>query len=130
MPVGSAKVAVLTGPRQIEVREVMVSAPGPDEVQIATFFSGISAGTEMNVYRGRAPQWQLRLDPSTRLFTHLEKPDWSYPLTYGYANVGRVVETGEGVTSPSIGDLVFTYSPHLRKQTLLFDCQFAWCSAC
>ncbi len=112
MRVGSAKVAVLTGPRQIEVREVTVSAPGPDEVQIATLFSGISAGTEMNVYRGRAPQWRLRLDPSTRLFAHSEKPDWSYPLTYGYANVGRVVETGEGVTSPSIGDLVFTYSPH------------------
>lgn len=89
-----------------------MSPPGPHEVQITTLFSGISAGTEMNVYRGRAPQWQLRLDPTTRLFSESEKPDWSYPLTYGYANVGRVVETGEGVTSPSIGDVVFTYSPH------------------
>jgi len=112
VPAGSAKVAVLTGPRQVEVHQVTVPAPGPHEVQIETVFSGISAGTEMNVYRGRAPQWQLRLDPSTRLFSHSEKPDWSYPLTYGYANVGRVVETGEGVTSPSIGDVVFTYSPH------------------
>ena len=112
MPPRTAKVVVLTGPRQVEVHEVLVSAPGPHEVQVATLFSGISAGTEMNVYRGRAPQWQLRLDPSTRLFSQSEKPDWSYPLTYGYANVGRVVGAGEGVTSPSIGDLVFTYSPH------------------
>ena len=90
MPVGSAKVAVLTGPRQIEVREVTVSAPGPDEVQIATLFSGISAGAEMNVYRGRAPQWRLRLDPSTRLFAHSEKPDWELP-----AHV-RLRERGSG----------------------------------
>ncbi len=112
MPSATAKVAIMTGPRQVEVREVAVPAPGPHEVQVETLFSGISAGTEMNVYRGKAPLWQLRLDPSTRLFSHSENPDWSYPLTYGYANVGRVVAAGDGVTAPSIGDVVFTYSPH------------------
>ena len=108
----TAKVAVLTGPRKVELRQVPVSAPGPGEVQIATLFSGISAGTEMNVYRGRAPQWNQRLDPATRLFSRTESPDWKYPLTYGYANVGRVVETGDGVKSPSLGEVVFSYTPH------------------
>src|SRR5438105_3329449 len=108
----TARTAVLTGPHEIAVRDVQVEAPGAGEVQIATLFSGISAGTEMNVYRGRAPQWEQRLDPATRLFARSESPDWRYPLTYGYANVGRVVATGDGVTSPSIGDLVFSYKPH------------------
>jgi 2-desacetyl-2-hydroxyethyl bacteriochlorophyllide A dehydrogenase len=108
----TAKVAILTGPRQVEVRDVPVPAPGAGEIQIATMFSGISAGTEMNVYRGRAPQWHQRLDPSTRLFAKTDQPEWSYPLTYGYANVGRVVALGDGVTAPSVGDVVFTYSPH------------------
>jgi 2-desacetyl-2-hydroxyethyl bacteriochlorophyllide A dehydrogenase len=107
-----ARAAVITGPRQIEVREVEVPALGRTDVRIETMFSGISAGTEMNVYRGRAPQWRQRFDPPTRLFLPSDSPEWTYPLAYGYANVGRVVETGSQVVTPSIGDIVFTYLPH------------------
>ena len=89
-----------------------MAAAGPGQVQIETLFSGISAGTEMNVYRGRAPQWKLRLDPATRLFAHSDTPDWTYPFTYGYANVGRVVDAGSGISSPAIGDVVFSYTAH------------------
>ncbi len=96
----------------VEVREVAIPTPGRDEVQIGTMFSGISAGTEMNVYRGRAPQWELRRDPSTKLFARAAVPEWSYPLPYGYANVGRVLAVGDDVSSPSVGDVVFSYTPH------------------
>ena len=112
MPETTAKAAVLAGPRKVEVREVRVRGPAASEVQIATLFSGISAGTEMNVYRGNAPQWQMRRDPSTKLFSRAGTPDWSYPLTYGYANVGRVIEKGDDVSSPSVGDVVFSYTAH------------------
>lgn len=107
-----ARQVVITGPRQVEVREVDVASPGPGEVRIATLFSGISAGTEMNVYRGIAPQWHLHRDPATALFHRTDTPDWTYPFVYGYANVGRVVDVGEVVTSRKAGDLVFTYMPH------------------
>jgi 2-desacetyl-2-hydroxyethyl bacteriochlorophyllide A dehydrogenase len=56
--------------------------------------------------------WRMRIDPSTRLFQPSDDPEWTYPLTYGYANVGRVVDLGSDVTSPSIGDVVFSYMPH------------------
>ncbi len=108
----TAKAAFLTGPRQVEVREVSVGSPGPAEVQIQTLFSGISAGTEMNVYRGRAPQWEMRHDPETRLFARADSPEWRYPLPYGYANVGRVVDIGAEVTQVAAGDVMFSYSPH------------------
>lgn len=112
MPETTAKAAVVAGPRKVEVREVPVRGPAPGEVQLATLFSAISAGTEMNVYRGNAPQWHLRRDPSTKLFSRAGAPDWSYPLTYGYANVGRVIEKGHDVSSPSVGEVVFSYTPH------------------
>jgi D-arabinose 1-dehydrogenase-like Zn-dependent alcohol dehydrogenase len=105
----TAKAAFLTGPRQVEVREVSVGSPGPEEVQIQTLFSGISAGTEMNVYRGRAPQWEMRHDPETRLFARADSPEWRYPLAYGYANVGRVVDIGAEVTQIANGDVVFRF---------------------
>lgn len=112
MPDIAARAAVLTGPCQVEVRDVKVPSPAAGEVRIAAMFSGISAGTEMNVYRGRAPMWRTRFDAATRLFTPSDDPEWSYPLTYGYANVGRVTDAGPGVTSPSAGDVVFSYLPH------------------
>lgn len=52
MPPAMARAAVLTGPRTVEVREVQVAAPTPGEVQVAILFTGISAGTEMNVMAG------------------------------------------------------------------------------
>src|SRR5262245_33755281 len=112
MPSANPVAAVLTGPRNVEVRQVEVPAPKPGEVRIATLFTGISAGTEMNVYRGRSPQWRQAFDPATRLFLQSDKPEWTYPLAYGYANVGRVVDVGDGVNAPSVGELVFSYSPH------------------
>jgi 2-desacetyl-2-hydroxyethyl bacteriochlorophyllide A dehydrogenase len=108
----AAKAATITGPSTVEVREVAVAAPGPGQIRIATLFSGISAGTEMNVYRGRAPMWRMHRDSGTGLFAESDSPDWTYPLVYGYANVGRVVDAGEGVTSPSVGDIVFSYTAH------------------
>ena len=90
----------------------MVHDPGPGEVKIETLFSGISAGTEMNVYRGTAPQWEMHRDPATGLFSRSAHADWQYPFVYGYANVGRVVAAGDGVASPSVDDVVFSYRPH------------------
>ena len=68
----------------------------------------------MNVFRGQAPQWRTHRDPVTRLFAATDTPDWSYPLVYGYAAVGRVEEVGTAAVSsgPPVGALVFTYSPH------------------
>jgi len=112
MTAQTAKAATITGPSTVEVRDVPVGAPGPGQVRVETMFSGISAGTEMNVYRGRAPMWRMHRDPSTGLFAKSDEPDWTYPLVYGYANVGRVTSAGEGVTARSEGDVVFSYTAH------------------
>ena len=53
---------VLNAPRDLGF-EVTPDAPlGPDEVRIATLFSGISAGTELTQYRGTSPFMARRWD--------------------------------------------------------------------
>jgi threonine dehydrogenase-like Zn-dependent dehydrogenase len=125
---GTAKVLVITGPRELDFLEVPLPALGPEDIRVETLFSGISHGTEMNVYRGTAPQWAKRFDRDLRLFLPIDgqwrpaTPErgywtpadahWNHPLAYGYANVGRVVATGRDVSSVTTGDLVYAYRPH------------------
>ena len=100
-----------TGPRRVEAVDGAVPVPGPSDVLIRTLYSGISAGTELNVYRGVAPQWRRRQDERSGLFVD-DGPEWTYPLVYGYANVGRVAAVGREVNAVAAGDLVFSYRPH------------------
>jgi 2-desacetyl-2-hydroxyethyl bacteriochlorophyllide A dehydrogenase len=101
----------ITGPRTVSLESAPVPEPGDGQVLVHTAYSGISAGTEMNVYRGTAPQWSTSADPETGLFLK-GIPEWSYPLVYGYANVGVVAAVGPGVERLRLGDRVFTYLPH------------------
>lgn len=70
-----------------------------------TEISAISAGTEMLVYRGQFPrEASERFDAvSTRM---------RYPLAYGYACLGRVIATGEGVSRDWQNRAVFAFRPH------------------
>ena len=45
-----------TGPREISLREESLSPPGPGQVLVQTLLSAISPGTELLIYRGKAPQ--------------------------------------------------------------------------
>lgn len=107
-----------TGPRELAIREEPLGRPGPDDVLIEAIVSGISAGTELNVFRGDAPQWRQHMDSRTRLFLDTGISDWKWPARYGYTLVGRVAEKGENVDRLAIGDLVFAYAPHGRHATV------------
>jgi threonine dehydrogenase-like Zn-dependent dehydrogenase len=45
-------ILAITAPRTLTYLQRELPAPGPGEVRVQTIFSGISHGTEMNVYRG------------------------------------------------------------------------------
>jgi 2-desacetyl-2-hydroxyethyl bacteriochlorophyllide A dehydrogenase len=102
---------IITGPRQAGVRNEPIRDPGVGEVLVRTICSGISAGTELNVYRGVAPQWRGRQDRDSHLFV-ADGPEWTYPLVYGYANVGVVAAVGPGTRESLVGETVFSYQPH------------------
>ena len=112
------KAVEVTGLREVSLVEDEIAGPGGGEVAIRSLFSGISHGTEMNVYRGDAPMWQLKQDRRTRLFVESEEPQWDYPLRYGYACVGVVTEVGSDVTEFAEGDVVFSFAPHQSAHVL------------
>ena len=92
-------------PGRVEVSEEPLVAPGPDQVLVQTEFSGISAGTEMLVYRGQFPR------DAAETFDAVSN-GMNYPLAYGYACVGRVVQIGQAVSEDWENRAVFAFKPH------------------
>ncbi|HEY0582529.1 MAG TPA: oxidoreductase, partial [Chloroflexota bacterium] len=104
----SPLVVTLAGPRHVALVDEPSAALGPGDVRICTLLSGISAGTEMAAYRGTTPFLKKRWDPATRLFVADTQPSVTYPLsTWGYEEVGEVVEVGAEVADVSLGTRVY-----------------------
>lgn len=81
-----------------------VGPPGEEEIRVRGLVSAISHGTEMLVYRGEVPS-EMELDLQTL------EGKFSFPIKYGYAMVGRVVEAGRYTTLLE-GTKVFVHHPH------------------
>jgi 2-desacetyl-2-hydroxyethyl bacteriochlorophyllide A dehydrogenase len=96
-----------TGPRELSLREETLPPPGPGQVLVKTLLSAISPGTELLIYRGQAPR-ELAADTSLKALGGT----LAFPLKYGYAAVGRVVELGPEVAADLQGALVFAFHPH------------------
>ena len=96
-----------TSPRTVELRSASASPPLTGEVRVEALYSGISHGSEMMVYRGEVPP-ELALDSSLPTL----QGSFSFPVKYGYASVGRVVDVGSDVSELAEGELVFAFNPH------------------
>lgn len=95
------------GPEHIEIVSADCPAPRQGEVVVETSVSAISAGTELLVYRGEVPQEA----PADEMLPGIEGT-LSYPIRYGYAAVGVVVDIGEGVDPWWLDRTVFGFNPH------------------
>ena len=93
--------------RKVEVSEETLPVPASGQVLVRTTYSAISPGTEMLLYRGQAPQ-EMAADASIAALDG----SLAYPLKYGYAAVGEVVEVGAGVEDAWLGQRVFAFNPH------------------
>jgi len=94
-----------TAPRQVEIRESSLPPLAPGHMLVETICSAISPGTEMLVYRGEFPK---SLNDSNDAFSS----DLSYPVSYGYACVGRVAKISKDMRHRWLGRLVFAFQPH------------------
>ncbi len=95
----------LSAPRTAEFRYETVPTPGTGEIRVQTIASALSQGTEMLVYRGQvSPDLPLDLPSLSGSF--------AFPIKYGYAVVGQVVDVGDGVGDFAPGDHVFVHHPH------------------
>src|SRR5919112_3232320 len=94
-----------TARRTAELRPESAPSPGASEVRVRAVASALSQGTEMLVYRGEVPD-DLPLDLPTLA------GGFGFPIKYGYAAVGRVLDVGSGVDHLVAGDHVFVHHPH------------------
>lgn len=81
---------VIPEPNRVELREVELTEPGPDDVLVRTAYTSISAGTERMLLAGRLPH-----------------PMLSFPIVPGYETVGRVVERGANVPRELDGQWIY-----------------------
>jgi 2-desacetyl-2-hydroxyethyl bacteriochlorophyllide A dehydrogenase len=102
-----ARQAVIRESFQVEVREVDLPSPAPNQILVETEASAVSPGTELAVYTG-THQW-LR-DP------HL--PDWKFPFRSGYSAAGRVVAVGKEAKGWKAGDRVSYPGNHASAELL------------
>ena len=98
---------LFTAPYELDIVEDKFPEPATGEVLVKTRFSAVSHGTEMLIYRGQFPADTT----ADEIIPELQRP-LHYPLKYGYAAVGEVVDTGSGVEGDLIGQTVFCLHPH------------------
>ena len=87
------------------------------EILVRAERSAISHGTEMLVYRGQVP-------PDTTLDLPTLAGSFDFPIKYGYASVGTVLEVGGEVEDVLAGDRVFCLHPHQTAYVVPAD--LAW----
>lgn len=90
-------------PRTAILRDETVPPPKSGEVQVRTVHSLISAGSEINLYRGEGNLPGVLL-PTAR-------GQIPFPISFGYQAVGEVVAIGPDVDC-QIGDMVLAMHPH------------------
>ncbi|MGB5748877.1 MAG: hypothetical protein WBM69_17985 [Desulfobacterales bacterium] len=98
---------IFKAPFEIEIAAETVPDIGPAGVLVETKFSAISHGTEMLLYRGLFPG-DMAVDET---IPGLQRP-LHYPLKYGYAAIGEVIEVGSEVNRDLIGRMVYGLHPH------------------
>ena len=99
---------VIAAPRRIEVVEEPLPPGRPGQLLVRTEVSAVSPGTEMLFYRGQAPT-DMAIDAT---LSALAQNEVGYPLRYGYACVGRVIEVAGESLVHWLDRRVFAFVPH------------------
>jgi threonine dehydrogenase-like Zn-dependent dehydrogenase len=101
--VQTARALWFEGPRRAALRGEEVPPPAPNEIQVRAIHSLVSAGSELNLYRGEGNLPDLLL-PTAR-------GTLPFPLKFAYQTVGEVVAAGakSGLLG---GEKVFATHPH------------------
>jgi len=107
----------LTSPREL----TLVSYEDPplqfSEVRAQAIMSGISHGTEMNLFTGNNPFVEKEFNTELRLFVPM-KESQSGSILLGYEWIGEVIDIAPDVSRFEVGDLV--HLPFRHRQTHTF----------
>jgi len=101
-------------PYRVALQRQPLPTPGPSELLVATEASAISPGSELLFYRGQAPS-DMAVDST---IAGLRDATVSYPISYGYACVGRVTAVGSESLQRWLGRRIFAFHPHASHFTV------------
>lgn len=93
----------ITGPGQGEIRTESVPVASSGQAIVQALYSGVSRGTESLVFRGAVPPSEY-----ARMRAPFQQGEFPWPVKYGYANVGRVLQGPDAL----VGREVFCLHPH------------------
>ncbi|SCF27623.1 2-desacetyl-2-hydroxyethyl bacteriochlorophyllide A dehydrogenase [Micromonospora purpureochromogenes] len=111
-------VVSLAGPRRVSLEPCPTDPLGPGQVRVRTCYSGISAGTELTLFRGSNPRLSKDWDDTSRMFVPRQTPV-PYPLVgFGYEEVGEIVEVADDVADRHPGQLVWGIWGHRAEAVL------------
>jgi 2-desacetyl-2-hydroxyethyl bacteriochlorophyllide A dehydrogenase len=116
-----ARALLLEGPRTLRLQDEDAPGLGPRQIRVRSLVSGISHGTELNLYRGTSAFADRVFDRDLRAFVRPDPPRPAYPATLGYELVGTVDEIGAEVRELQPGDLVHVGAPHRDEAVLDLD---------
>lgn len=116
-----ARALLLEGPRTLRLQDEDAPGLGPREFRVRSLVSGISHGTELNLYRGTSAFADRVFDRDLRAFVRPDPPRPAYPAMLGYELVGTVDEVGAEVRELQPGDLVHVGAPHRDEAVLDLD---------
>lgn len=106
------KALIYSAPHVLAIETAEVSPPKAGELLVRTTWSGVSRGTEGLVFRNEVPKTEF-----DRMRAPHQRGDFPYPVVYGYAAVGDVIEIGEGVCEDWRFRRVFSLRPHQQLFT-------------
>ena len=102
-PAAQAQALWITGPGTAELRAAALPAPAAGQVEVTALYSAVSRGTELLVLGGQVPP-----DLHHQMRAPHQEGDFSFPVKYGYASVGRVTRGPADLA----GRAVFCLYPH------------------
>ncbi|WP_280426657.1 zinc-dependent alcohol dehydrogenase [Nocardia carnea] len=112
----TASAVWFSAPRTAELRPAETLPPGRGQIQVKSICAAISAGSEMNLYKGEGDLPSLDQFPTA-------EGQLPFPVKFGYQEVGAVEAVGEDAGF-DIGERVFCFHPHQTRFTL--DSRLVW----
>jgi NADPH:quinone reductase-like Zn-dependent oxidoreductase/deoxyadenosine/deoxycytidine kinase len=101
----------ITAPCKVQLTDEQLPQLTSTQVLARTLVSGISHGTEMAWFRGRAAALLKGWDSAARLYQEDAEPR-AYPVAPGYESVAAIEMIGSDVEGLSPGALVYLDRPH------------------
>ena len=119
------KIVTVDRPGKISIETFEEKPLKSNEVRLQILYTGISAGTQLSLYRGINPFVEKEWNDDLHIFENRNGPGSMYPAQggWGYEEVGKVIEIGSDVKTIEPGEIIYGTWGHVS--TAIISEEFA-----